>query len=254
MWRRRDSVPRCAGLLARGYTPWPLRRVLDWHRDGRPIPPRTFVVTFDDGYASTYHNAWPILREFGIPATVFLTTGYLDARRPFPFDDWSLAGATHVPADWWRLLSTAECEEMLAGGLIDLGSHTHTHADFFHRPKDFRQDLELSLAVLGKQFGLARTTFAFPFGHCDSRLRGEAERAGMLCALTTIERQVTPHTDPFDWGRITVAPTDTETTLASKLDGWYQAARDAWHGFRRRRMPERPVAESVAPENCGERA
>src|SRR5207253_4080040 len=38
------------GLLRRGYRPWPLRQVLENSREGRPIPRKTFVVTFDDGY------------------------------------------------------------------------------------------------------------------------------------------------------------------------------------------------------------
>jgi len=88
------------GLLARGYRAWPLRKVLDFNRQGRPIPPRTFVVTFDDGYENNYSQAWPVLRELEVPATIFVATAYLDGVAPFPFDDWPAVGSpeTHDPA------------------------------------------------------------------------------------------------------------------------------------------------------------
>ncbi len=129
------------GLLARGYRPWPLRKVLAYHDAGQSIPPQTFVVTFDDGYENVYQQAFPVLREHDVPATVFLATAYLDSHGPFPFDDWPCAGAPGVPAETWRPLTTAQCEEMLASGLVELGSHTHVHADFRNRPEDFRRDL-----------------------------------------------------------------------------------------------------------------
>ena len=108
---------------------------------GEPIPRRTFVVTFDDGYESVYETAWPILKELSIPATVFIVTSYLDSGRPFVFDDWAAAGSAAAPAAAWRPLSTAQCNEMARDGLIELGSHTHTHADFRGRPEEFRRDL-----------------------------------------------------------------------------------------------------------------
>ena len=74
-----------ADLLRLGFRPWPLQDLLDALADRRPFPPRTFAVTFDDGYASIHDYAWPILRELQIPATVFLATQYLD-QDWFPFD------------------------------------------------------------------------------------------------------------------------------------------------------------------------
>ncbi len=45
-----------------------------------PLPPRSVVLTFDDGYRSNYRLAFPLLREFAVPATIFLTTNFVDRR------------------------------------------------------------------------------------------------------------------------------------------------------------------------------
>ena len=209
------------GLLSGGYRPLALRQVLEYNRAGRPFPPRAFAVTFDDGYENVYHHAWPVLKELGIPATIFVATAYLDGNDPFPFDDWSAAGSQRVPCESWKPLSTAQCAEMLDDGLIELGAHTHTHADFSGRPDALRRDLITSLAVLQRRFGVVNATFAFPFGYAGPALARAAKEAGVLCALTTQSELVTPQSDPFDWGRFPVYATDTATTLAARLDGWY---------------------------------
>ena len=151
-----------AGLLSRGYRPWPLRRALACRAAGEPIPPRTFVVTFDDGYDNVYRNAWPILKELSVPATVFMVTSYLDADRPFTFDDWVAAGSADVPATAWKPLSTAHCAEMIEHGLVEIGSHTHTHGDFCGRPEAFRHDLARSLDVLRDAFGVRARVLCVP--------------------------------------------------------------------------------------------
>ncbi|HRX79862.1 MAG TPA: polysaccharide deacetylase family protein, partial [Pirellulaceae bacterium] len=148
-----------AGLLELGYQPVALRSFVQAKRDQRVLSSRTFAIVFDDGYSDIYRNAWPVLREFNIPATIFLATGYLDSTERFPFDDWSQdADATARP------LTSGECREMLASGLVELGSHTHRHEDFRGRPQDFRRDVQRSLDVLHERFGVESPTFSFPYG------------------------------------------------------------------------------------------
>lgn len=72
--------------LRRHMNPVSLGRVME-HLDGKAaLPPRAVAVTFDDGFNDTYRHAFPILRQHGIPATVFLTTGYIDSGEPFWFE------------------------------------------------------------------------------------------------------------------------------------------------------------------------
>jgi len=216
------------GLLERGYSAWPLRTLLDYRRFGRPIPQRAFVVTFDDGYENVYRHAWPVLRDLGIPATIFLATGYLDSEDPFPFDDWADAGRQRVPSESWRPLTTRQCRKMIAEGLIDLGSHAHTHADFRGGRDAFRRDLLASLEVLRERFGLTNATFAPPYGFTTPESIATIRQAGLLCNLTVVDRLVGPDDDPYAWGRLSVGQADTAAAIATRLDGWYDLARSAW--------------------------
>lgn len=68
-------------------TPLSLVDVLAALDSGKPLPPRSLVVTFDDGHADNYTNAFPVLKSVGVPATIFLSTQYIDApQTPFWFD------------------------------------------------------------------------------------------------------------------------------------------------------------------------
>ena len=221
--RMRDQLE---GLLARGYQVWPLERALSEWPAGR-IPPRTTVITFDDGYENVYLSAWPILKDLRLPATIFLATAFLDSTIPFPFDEWGSAWVGRVPPETWRPLRWEQCREMQASGLIAFGSHTHTHQDFRGRAQDLQMDLENSLAILREKLGGGPFPFAFPFG---SRRLGfvsdamveAAGKTGVTCALNTEIALVSPRSSPFSWGRYEVVETDTGATIAAKLEGWYQ--------------------------------
>jgi len=70
--------------LARHYKVVPMPELIRHLEDG---PPETVVaITFDDGYRDNYENAFPILRRYGLPATVFLATGTMDSAEPIWFE------------------------------------------------------------------------------------------------------------------------------------------------------------------------
>lgn len=72
--------------LKREYTPLRLRDVIECIDADRALPPKAVVITFDDGYDDNYHVAFPILREFEVPATFFVSTGYIDSGAPYAYD------------------------------------------------------------------------------------------------------------------------------------------------------------------------
>lgn len=72
--------------LGRRFTFIGLERVLDRADGGRPIPPRSLAVTFDDAYRDFAETAWPALRRLGIPVALFVPTAYPDHDEPFWWD------------------------------------------------------------------------------------------------------------------------------------------------------------------------
>ncbi|WP_232823408.1 polysaccharide deacetylase family protein [Dyella sp. C9] len=68
------------------YHPISLSEVATAINAGKELPTDAVVITFDDGYSDNYHVAYPILRELGVPATFFVSTGHIDSGRPFAYD------------------------------------------------------------------------------------------------------------------------------------------------------------------------
>lgn len=74
-------------MLRRHFRPLHLGEALRCLDENRPLPPRAVAVTFDDGHRDNYTNAFPVLRRVGVPATIFLSTGYMDQEETFWFDE-----------------------------------------------------------------------------------------------------------------------------------------------------------------------
>jgi len=72
--------------LHREYQVMDLNDIIEMLDRGETVPPRAVVLTFDDGYEDVYRNAFPVLKEYDLPATVFVSTGFVDSDR-LPWTD-----------------------------------------------------------------------------------------------------------------------------------------------------------------------
>jgi len=68
------------------YNPITLRDLVAWLDGGDPLPPRSLLITFDDGFRDNVYTAWPLLRERGITPAIFLSTGCIEGSQPFIWD------------------------------------------------------------------------------------------------------------------------------------------------------------------------
>ena len=76
------------------------------------------MLTFDDGFEDVYHNAFPLMKERGLPFTLYLTTNPIETGEPL---DPRYPEAK--PLTWDQI------NEMAGTGLVTIGAHTHTHPD-----------------------------------------------------------------------------------------------------------------------------
>jgi peptidoglycan/xylan/chitin deacetylase (PgdA/CDA1 family) len=178
-----------------------------------------------------------VLTRLGVPATVFVTTAFLDSTEPFPFDDWGRHHRDQAPPVAWQPLGWAECRELERSGLVEIGTHTHTHRNFKGRPEVFSKDLATSLELLERHLGPGPRTFSFPFGSVRRGFAGPvlveaAKAAGVTCSLTTEIELADPRASEFGWGRLEVGEHDTGPVVAAKLNGHYAWMGAAREGFR----------------------
>ena len=82
--------------------PVSLRTLVELMASGRPLPERTVAVTFDDAFANVFHRAYPVLARYQVPATLFITTGYVDTDRIIWADQLELL-VDAWPDDTWEV-------------------------------------------------------------------------------------------------------------------------------------------------------
>lgn len=147
-------------LFSAGYRTLTLPETVRCIRQGQRFPDHSFVITFDDGYQSVYHRAFPLLTRYQFSATVFLTVGA----------EGSAGRAVRLPSLSGRpMLSWREIREMQKNG-IDFGAHTLTHPSLPRLPAD-RAEVEISKSktIIQDQLGASVQSFAYPFGDYDAQ-------------------------------------------------------------------------------------
>lgn len=197
-----------AGLLRRGYVPATFAEALH-----APPARRTVAVTFDDACVSVARDARPVLDRLGVPATVFVPTGWVG--RPAPMR-W--AGIEHhadgPDADELRCLDWPALHDLVAAGW-EIGSHTVAHPHLT-RTDDGTLDAELRGSRAALEAGLGRRilSVAYPYGDEDPRVRACAAEAGYLAGAALPAR---PHADePLRWGRVGVYRRDDRRRFRAK--------------------------------------
>jgi peptidoglycan/xylan/chitin deacetylase (PgdA/CDA1 family) len=186
------------------------------------LPRGVTAITFDDGFRSVFHHAFPVLVRHGLATTMFLVAN-------------ALTPQAHQ-ADWvddppLRPLATVSLEDVLemkdAG--IRFGSHSHAHHDLTSlSEEECERDLRTSRELLEDQLETRITLLAYPRGLHDERVRSAAERAGFAHAFTLPDR--TEPIGPFAVPRVGVYPGNGIATLRVKTSRWYLRARTS-HAF-----------------------
>lgn len=103
---------------------------------GRSVPPRSVVLHLDDGYLDNWVAAFPLLRRYGMPATVFVSTDFIDRTRGLrpTLEDVQAGRARADDLQWPGYLNVDELRAMEGSGLVEIQAHGTDHARVFTGP------------------------------------------------------------------------------------------------------------------------
>lgn len=148
-----------------------MEMLLEYLEYKKPLPKRSVVITIDDGYKSFYNIAFPILKQYGFTATLFIYTDFV-------------GGGTALT---WQ-----QIQEIKDAG-FEVGSHTVSHADLAVKKKSeseknyirrITHEIVHSKKILDKKLSQDTTIFAFPFGSSNQQVVNICKISGYKTGVT----------------------------------------------------------------------
>lgn len=189
-----------AYLAENGYTTVDLYDLSLAIVDKKPLPEKAVIITVDDGYVDIYENAFPVLQAYGLKATFFIITDYVD-RGAAPYATWAML------------------EEMANAGMR-LEPHTKTHPDLRDRDQNFLVwEILGSQETLAAHIGYTPRYFAYPAGRYDDLVLQIVEQLDFWGAVTTAGGWWQGFDNRYEWKRLRVRHTTTMPEFIDLLEG-----------------------------------
>ena len=196
-------------LRKQGFQFYTASELINHFQRHEEFPTRAVALTFDDGWKDNYTNAFPVLRELGIKATIFII--------PSSVGQMSTAATTLAGDRGYPHLSREEILEMADAG-IEFGSHTMSHQLLNQIPEaEVRTEIETAKREIENLLQKPCWTLAYPAGFFSDAARRAAIAAGHIGAFSTIYGP-TDWVDLFALNRIEILRRDRFTyQLARKV-------------------------------------
>lgn len=175
-------------LAAHNYSVISLSELLKGLKGGQ-LPPKPVVITIDDGFKSNYTLAYPVLKKYNFPATLFIYTNFIEKNN--------------------GSLTWEEIREMTKNN-IEIGSHTLSHCNLLKYKKNenyetylarIRREIFLSKEILESKIGSKVKFFAYPYGVYSPIIKNLVIQAGYEGILNANNMNNTLTVDPFSLNR-----------------------------------------------------
>ena len=178
-----DFEAQMQQLKDQGITVIPLQDLLAWQRGEKDIPEKSAVVTFDDGWKQQYTVAWPILKKYGYPFTLFIYTDYVKGG----------------PKSGGESITWDQLAEMRDAG-VDIQGHTISHHDLRGGKKgkalapDYENwlwnELHGSKEMIEQHLGTKVNVLALPYGFYNQHVQEVAKKAGYDALFTVYGQKI----------------------------------------------------------------
>jgi peptidoglycan/xylan/chitin deacetylase (PgdA/CDA1 family) len=202
-----------AYLHSHGFQTCSPAQAISQLQSGKLAMPRPVVITFDDGYADFYRQAFPVLSRYNFSATVFLPTAYIgDSPLQFKNRD---------------CLTWAEVRELGNHGIL-FGSHTVTHPRLRDlSPGIINKEIVNSKQAIEQKLGSAVDSFAYPYAfpqedtEFKAMLRELLGSAGYASGVCTTLGRANRNSDQLFLERLPINSADDAALFGAKLSGAY---------------------------------
>lgn len=163
--------------LTKRYEVIPLEDIFRCVESGNDFSKPVFALTFDDGWKDNFDFAFPLLKEFKVPATVFLPTNVIGTNRH------SFHEAADLPNAGRSFLSWEEVREMSAAG-ISFGSHTASHARLTElSSSQIEEELKLANQAFLRERVPCSSVFCYPYGAANATSEAALDKTGIYFRL-----------------------------------------------------------------------
>lgn len=195
-------------LVGLGYRAITLDDVVAARSAGSPLPRRSVVITFDDGFADAVRHAVPVLVRRGLTATFFVVTGLVGR-----MSEWTRRNRGIEMA-----LAGAPMLREISDAGFTVGSHAVTHRPLAElEESESRYELRHSRRRLEDLLGREVRHLAYPFGSANDVVRAAAAECGYRTACSTIAGLSPDDEDLLMLRRIHVAGSDSIADFVSRL-------------------------------------
>ncbi len=184
-----------------------MQEFLEWRHGKRKLPAHCILITIDDGWRSVYTDAYPILKEFGYPFTIFLYTDFISGKGDS--------------------MSKAMIQEMQQNGAT-VGSHSATHAYPSEWKEASKNGIELMTRMLEKEIKNSKTTldknfgtvntYCYPGGFVMEEMLEKMPSYGYSAAFTVLPGKVSVQEDTWQIHRYIVFGNDDNRIFNLAMD------------------------------------
>jgi peptidoglycan/xylan/chitin deacetylase (PgdA/CDA1 family) len=204
----RDFALHMDHLVENGYQAITMQQLMAVRSGQAQLPERPVVLTFDDAYADFHSDALQILLDRALTASLYVPTHYVGQSARWL----RVCGEADRPIVSWSGL------EEIAGAGIEIGSHSHSHAQLdLITQEEAWDELSRSRGLLEDHLGLAVPGLAYPFGYWNRHVRGMLTKAGYSYACATAELTAVTTDDVFTFPRWTVTTEGGMPAFAARL-------------------------------------